>query len=162
MISQVELKLLFIYDADSGHLFWRESGKGRKTDIPAGTLNNHGYIVITVDGQRYLEHILVWILLTSKAPEKELDHKDGIGDHNWFTNLREVTHSQNLMNSKTRTDNTSGKRGVCWNKQKNKWKVQLTIDGKRRQWHFSDIEEASNFRDQMAFNAYGEYMNHAE
>ena len=43
-------------------------------------------------------------------------------------NLRYVTRCQNNMNACIRSDNTSGIKGVYWNKEKSKWEVKITAN----------------------------------
>ena len=45
-------------------------------------------------------------------------------------NLRVIGKSENAFNSKQRTDNTSGYRGVSWDKARNKWTARICIHGK--------------------------------
>jgi len=144
VVTQEKLKDLFRYDAESGDFYWLTSGKGRVFGVPAGTITNHGYRSITIDFKRYVAHRLVWLWHNGYLPG-ELDHINRKPADNRIENLREVTHSENLWNSKTRSDNTSGVRGVCWDKQKSKWKVQVGPPGNRVQKHFVSLEDAKVF-----------------
>lgn len=58
------------------------------------------------------------------------DHIDGNGLNNQRENLRLCTHSENLRNRKKNTNNTSGYKGVCWNKVYKKWQAQLCFNSK--------------------------------
>ena len=67
-------------------------------------------------------------------------------------NLITVTRRQNQMNVGLRKDNTSGIKGVCWDKQSNKWRVSVKISG--RQYYlglFNDKLEAINRREGYNF-----------
>lgn len=62
-----------------------------------------------------------------------------IGDHinqnkldNRHSNLRLVNKSINAFNSKIRTDNTSGYRGIWWHRKNCKWIVEFTINQKKK------------------------------
>ena len=50
-----------------------------------------------------------------------VDHKDQDGLNCQKTNLRLVTRSQNLYNSKVQSSSTSGITGVSWQKKKETW-----------------------------------------
>lgn len=69
------------------------------------------------------EPIKIHHLLLNHTPSKllEIDHINTDGLDNRRCNLRLSTIAQNRYNRKKHIDNTSGYKGVYWNKQKNKW-----------------------------------------
>lgn len=81
--------------------------------------------------------------------DMEVDHKN----HNLLDNrkseLRIATSSQQKMNTHIRKDNTSGYRGIYYDKGKNKWAVSLQNEGKRIMKRFENIEDAVLFRDNV-------------
>lgn len=88
----------------------------------------------------------------------DIDHIN----HNLFDNrkcnLREVTHSQNIMNSSKRSDNTSGFTGVGWSKSKNKWIAYIAINGKQEYLGaFDKKEDAVSKRKKVEEERFGEY-----
>ena len=96
----------------------------------AGALNRKtGYRIIQLQGLHYREHVVVFFLHHGRWPESILDHKNGNKLDNHPSNLRESDHSKNAQNSKTSTRNTSGVRGVSFNKLRKKWKVKVTLEG---------------------------------
>ncbi|MGL6208700.1 MAG: hypothetical protein ACRC14_02580 [Paracoccaceae bacterium] len=66
--------------------------------------------------------------LLSVTPETDGDHIDGNGINNRRANLREATAAQNQHNQRTRADNTSGVKGVDWNKGRQKWRARIKIN----------------------------------
>ena len=70
------------------------------------------------------------ILGLVKGDGKIADHRDRDGLHNWKENLRIVTPAISILNRKENKNNTSGYRGVSWNKNANKWIVNIGINGK--------------------------------
>lgn len=56
---------------------------------------------------------------------KMIDHIDGNTFNNVNSNLRIVTYSQNAMNTAIRSDNTSGCKGVSYNKKGDNWYVRI-------------------------------------
>lgn len=73
----------------------------------------------------------------------EIDHINRNRADNRIENLREVSRTQNNYNHPMRTDNTSGVRGVSWNKIKNKWRVYINVEKQRLELgHFKDFDLA--------------------
>jgi len=130
-LTQDRLKELLDYDPETGEFVWKISKRGIRAGSVAGTLKPIGYICIRVDGKLYRAHRLAWLYTYGYFPENQIDHLNGIRDDNRITNLREVSQFCNMQNQKTRSDNTSGFPGVCWRKQRRKWKAQIQIQGKR-------------------------------
>jgi hypothetical protein len=72
-----------------------------------------------------------------------VDHKDGNGLNNMRCNLRVSTHAQNMQNQRTRCDNTSGFKGVGFNKQCCKFMAKIKFDKKTNYLGlFDSAEEA--------------------
>lgn len=61
---------------------------------------------------------------------KQVDHADGNSLNNKVNNIRESTEYQNAQNRGMRSDNSSGHKGVYWDKRNKKWKVQIYAHGK--------------------------------
>jgi hypothetical protein len=61
----------------------------------------------------------------------DTDHRDMNTLNNQRFNLRICTGSQNMYNSGKRKNNTSGYKGVTFNKKKRKFQAQIRVPGKR-------------------------------
>lgn len=61
-------------------------------------------------------------------PGKIADHRNKISLDCRRSNLREADKSDNMHNSGIRRNNTSGYKGVCWNKRARKWKAQIMVN----------------------------------
>jgi hypothetical protein len=62
----------------------------------------------------------------------EIDHIDRDGLNNRRENLRVSTPSQNSQNSRKNSLNTSGFKGVFFQKGLGKWRAQIKTNGKRK------------------------------
>jgi hypothetical protein len=87
-----------------------------------------------------------------------VDHIDGNGLNNQRANLRAATKSQNSRNVAVRSDNTSGFKGVSWDKVARKWRAYISVDRKRKfLGYYTDPAEAALAYDRAALAASGEF-----
>lgn len=155
-LTQQALRKELQYNPETGKFLWLLHRKGRRGTV--GTVNKHGYLVITMSGRRIMAHRLAWFYMTGVWPAEELDHIDRDTSNNKFNNLREASHSENSVNSKIREDNSSGHPGICWDRQKMKWKVQISSSGNKRiQKHFYDFDQAVRFYKETAASLFKEF-----
>jgi len=102
-----------------------------------------------------------------------LDFDDGRqGDHinmdtldNRRANLRIAIHAQNQRNRGRNANNTSGYKGVYWNKQKKKWRAYIKVNGKQKYLgYFDDPIKAARAYDEAAKKHHKEFaqMNQME
>jgi len=122
---------LLSYDSETGNLYWKQSvTRWIKPGDKAGSRSRHA-VDVTVDKKSYRAHRIIWLLKTASDPGDNLiDHIDGNPFNNKFANLRLATHRQNQCNQRRRSDNTSGLKGVHWNKERRKWVAQISRNGK--------------------------------
>lgn len=104
-------------------------------------------------------HRAVWEYYNGPIPDgSTVDHADRDSLNNCLSNLRLATDSQQGQNRRLRSDNTSGYRGVSWNKQFSKWRARITVDGKViLLGDFTDPLEAALARDAAARIYHGEF-----
>jgi hypothetical protein len=93
-------------------------------------------------------------------PDGQVDHRDHDGLNNRRSNLRVADNITNHQNSPIRSDNTSGFKGVSWEKRRSHWVARIHID--TRQVHlgsFSTAEQAARAYDAAARKAFGEFAS---
>jgi len=74
---------------------------------------------------------------------QEADHINRNGLDNRRSNLRVVTHAQNMQNQKAPRHGKSPHRGVQWSKSHQRWAAVVTLNGRRyRLGRFKDDAEA--------------------
>lgn len=111
--------------------------------------------------------------MSSKKGKREIklhrlimDAKDGeVVDHinhnpadNRKSNLRKVTHQQNMFNKVKYKNNKSGYKGVVWNKRDQKWVSRISINKKQVELgRFHSLEEAVKVRKEAEVKYYGDY-----
>jgi HNH endonuclease/AP2 domain len=60
----------------------------------------------------------------------QVDHVDGDGLNNRRSNIRLATQQQNAWNRGPQSINTSGFKGVSWDKRRSKWIATIAFDGR--------------------------------
>jgi len=86
------------------------------------------------------------------------DHVDRDIHHNVRSNLRLATNSQNNRNRGRFRNNTSGYKGVHWDKLRGKWQAQAYSDGHRKHLgHFDKKEDAAIAYNDFVKEHYGEF-----
>lgn len=114
-------------------------------------LHPGGYAEIRPDAKTVKVHKLI-------VDYPIVDHINRNPLDNRKINLRAATRSQNGMNRSMQRNNTSGFRGTCWDKQKQKWWAQIKINGRtKRLGYFDDILDAAKAYDKAAAELFGEF-----
>ena len=114
---------------------------------------------LTLKGYVYSgKHKLLHRILMNAPDGTDVDHIDGNPLNNRKCNLRICTHQQNLMNVAKKKNNTSGFKGVYFNKQLQKFRAQINIDGKRKHLgYFEKAEDAYKVYCEACAKHHGEF-----
>lgn len=125
------------YNPISGEFSWSKRMRGVNYNSKPGYIsdkgNNKRYLVITINGVGYYAHRLAFVIMNGVSPQGVIDHIDGHTLNNSWDNLRCGSQSDNLRNLHSiHSDNTSGVTGISWNNTRNKWKVYIGVNGKRK------------------------------
>ena len=118
-----ELREHLLYDPITG-IFTRK----RQIKRPLGFVNDRGYFVIEWRNSSYRAHRIAWVWMYGES-DLEIDHINGIKLDNRIVNLREATSSENNRNTKLRSSNSSGIKGVWWDKRGGKWQAEILLHG---------------------------------
>lgn len=124
-----EIKKLISYNPDSGCFTWLANRRAVKAGDIAGSVNSKGYVCICVLGSSYLAHRLAWVLFHGRIP-KEIDHINGDRSDNRIRNLRDSCRAENALNTAISDRNSSGTKGVAYNKKYKLWQAYGSINGK--------------------------------
>lgn len=167
-----ELAELLLYDPKAGILKWAcrpekyfrspayaKSWNDKFAGKAVGVFDNgNGYHVFVVLGQRFYAHRAAWVLTHGKYPCGSIDHIDGDGHNNKLSNLRDVSHAENLRNQKLNSKNKTGVTGVFWNG----CSFEVYIKYQQKKYHlgkFKDLETAAAVR-KSAEMRFGFHANH--
>jgi len=163
MLTKDLLNELFWYDEVIGELRWKvKHGRGR-VDSVAGCIQREEYRSVGVNGKLYPVHRLIWTMVVGEIPDGYvIDHIDGNHSNNMITNLRLATPGENSRNRRNQSNNTSGAKGVSFDKQSGKWKVQIMKDGKVTSALFATKELAESFVRQARELLHEDFCNHGE
>jgi hypothetical protein len=175
MLTPERIRELLDYDPDTGILTWRRRGirpgcerpdggwntrfAGKKAGRP--DKNGHWYVAISVDLYRtknFAAHRLAWVLYYGAWPSQNIDHANGLPADNRIANLRLATQTQNMRNTRVRSDNTSGHKGVSWSAKSKKWYAYINANGRMIPLgKFRNREDAVTTRRQAAREYFGEF-----
>lgn len=160
MLTQSELKERLHYSPETGVFTWLKS-KSRylgKTGSIAGGDNGTGYIKIYVLGKQRYAHRLAYLYMTGAFPKGILDHVNEIKSDNRWVNLRDATQSQNMFNKGKQSNNTSGVKGVTWDKVTHNWKAQCRVNGVvKNLGRYESMNDAIAARQLVAKNVHGNF-----
>ena len=161
-LTQEEANELFEYR--DGELFWKPRILSRNrpsvlNGMKVGCPNGSGYVKMVHNKRKYYLHQLVFLMHHGYIPSN-IDHIDGVGTNNRIENLRPASVSENMCNTKISTVNTSGFKGVHFNKQKRKWQAKLWVRGIQIARVFETKDLAVEFMGLFREMAHGQFANH--
>lgn len=143
------------FSSDNAYGTWnaRYSGKEAFTST-----NQAGYKVGAIFNKKYYAHRVGWAIYYGEWPKSEIDHINGEKNDNRICNLRLATGSQNRMNSRMRSDNSSGLKGASYLERDRVWSSSIGVMGKIiRIGLFSSAEEAHEAYCKAAMTYHGEF-----
>lgn len=119
------------YNPKTGAFTWKQPSQGRRKN--AGCINQSGYVQIGTSCKLVLAHRLAWVITYGELPDN-IDHINGNRSDNRISNLRSVTHAENMQNraSGYRFSKPSAKNpmhGVY--KTPSGWRCQVTFKTKK-------------------------------
>lgn len=132
-LTQDEVKKRLNYNPKTGIFTWNEvvvPSPVKVGDI-AGGHDKDGYVQIWIRDKVYFAHRLAFLYYHGYLPENDVDHINRNKSDNRIDNLREVSRSCNMQNSRVADRNTSGYKGVSLCKASNKWSAYITVNYKQ-------------------------------
>lgn len=93
--------------------------------------NNYAAAMIRINGIGYKVKMHRLLLGLQPGDKMNGDHINRNRLDNRKSNLRILTKKENSKNMSKFRDSTSSYRGVFWDKQSNRWRANITVDGKQ-------------------------------
>ena len=146
-LTQARLKEVLWYRPETGEFRWRcPTSNTAKPWMLAGSKTSQGYVTMRIDGVMHKAHRLAWLYMHGSMPDNYIDHINRVRTDNRISNLRPADKTENQWNISTRSDSTSGVRGVsvCADKT---FRVQIRVN--KRLLHlgrFKNLEDAKAVR----------------
>ena len=143
--------------------------KNTKTGrILKGFDDGRGYVIVQLfkDGNRRnhkIHRLVANAFLDNPNDKLCVDHKDNNKTNNNISNLRFATAKENNQNSKLSIKNTSGCKGIYFNKRIKKWHARIMIDGIQiHLGYYDNLEDAKIARVNRANEVFGVFVNACE
>jgi len=109
--------------------------------------NTEGYLRVMLGGKHFYQHRVIFFLMEGRWPE-EVDHINGDKSDNRWSNLREVTRTQNNLNKKSLNIT---RRPHGW------WDVRVQRDGISYKERYKCFGKAIKGAENMRKEVCGEY-----
>lgn len=108
-----------------------------------------------------VKHLMLHRFLLNASAGTVVDHINGNTLDNRKANLRLCTNAENCRNSVRPKSNTSGHKGVTWDKRRGCWRAYTSVN--RKQIHvgrFKDFAEACAAADAARLHIHGDFAFH--
>jgi hypothetical protein len=144
----------------------RNKNTGRVLKPTEGKTDKYYYISLCKDGKQQntkIHRLVATHFVENPNAKPYVDHIDNNKLNNISTNLRWATVQENRRNIPIFKNNTSGFKGVVFDKRYNKWQARTRIDGKSISFGcFDKIENAVEARIKGVNKIFGEFTNNDE
>jgi hypothetical protein len=146
--DQETLLKLLRYEPETGKLYWLERSIEMFSHCKQGAvrhcrawntknagneaftaISEYGHLRGCINRQFVHAHRVAWKMAYGEDPIW-IDHIDHNPQNNRLSNLRSVTHKENMRNGRLRRTNKSGQTGVCFNERDNRWVAGIVVDGR--------------------------------
>lgn len=159
-LTAERLRAMLHYDPETG-LFTRIGTRKRRPNRAGGVgyVTPFGYLHIRINCcGMFSAHRLAWLYVYGEWPDGVIDHINGDATDNRIVNLRVATQAQNSANQGKQCRNTSGYKGVYWDKRRSKWMAQIGVQGRYKYLgRYDTAEEAHEAYREGCLRFHGEF-----
>lgn len=142
------------------HKVWNAKYAGKPAGNEWSSFKGKKYLRIAINKKHYKAHRLAFVMMGVNIDDVEVDHDDGNGLNNKWSNIFKSDRCSNMQNSRKRSDNTSGATGVTWHAPNKTWKARIYVNKKEKCiGYFKNKDDAIAAR-MEASRLYGYNKNH--
>jgi len=146
----MNFKSYYDYDVYTDGRIW--SNKSNRFLVPHKTRYVYLEVSLMINKKHisiYVHKLMGIVFLANFKNLPEIDHKDRNKLNNSLFNLHWVTKSENQHNTGIMSNNTSGVKGVSYEKKVDRWRGSLSINNERYVKRFKTKEEAISYRKEL-------------
>ena len=148
-------EITFIKASNDGSVFIIDTEDFDRIKSLLWRVGANGYIISQYPGDI---HILLHRLIVNAQKGDIVDHINHKKYDNRKVNLRVASQEYNMMNAETRSDNTSGRKGVWRDKRTGNWVAEIYVNKKKiNLGHFKRFEDAVKAREKGEEKYFGEW-----
>ena len=152
---------LFEYNPSNGLFRSKKLRTNRPRGWFAGSSSIRQYKHFYVKGQRYLAHVIAYVIVKRRWPKHEIDHINRDQSDNRWSNLRMTERRENCRNRSINANSNTGVSGVSLFKTRSgkiRYRATIGIDKKRISLGlFDDIVIAAEIRKAAELKYFGEF-----
>lgn len=158
-LTQNQIAIVDDIDADLDELNWFADFSPSYTNGGNYQAKRNTYTSEGTPTTERMHRVILSRMLGRKLGVKELvDHRNLNPLDNRRENLRLANHTQNSQNQSKRISNSSGYKGVHFNRDGNKWRARIQLNGERiLLGDFKTAEQAAQAYDIKARELFGEF-----
>lgn len=158
-INQKLLHKYFIYNIETGIVTCKLPQHKHQINGVIGYMGNTGYLLTGLGKNTYLLHRLIWLYMTNHMPE-QVDHINHNKLDNRWTNLREVSNTDNSKNCSVSKNSVTKINGVSVIATSGKYRAYITVNKKQIHLGVFVNKEAAIRARAKADKYYNFHVNH--
>lgn len=149
---------LFVVADDGILIRKRVTGKSTHIGQVVGSITHDGYLSVRINRHLFAVHRIVFAMTNGYWPSVGIDHINMNKLDNRPCNLREATESENGMNRGKQANNSTGEKGVIFDKSRGLYRAQIQVRGKAKHLgRYAAKEDASRAYKSAAIFYHGEF-----
>jgi hypothetical protein len=151
------IRVNYNFNCMNGDVFIKKTGKKLAAKNSSGYISH--WFQYNKSHQYITAHLIVWVFTRGSLPVYTIDHKDRVRTNNCPSNLQDATITNQRYNTGISVRNSSGYKGVHFNKNSKKYQVIFAHPerGKVHGGYFSDVHDAGERYNELTRELHGDF-----